>query len=368
MDSRKEIVHIDLFSGIAGAARAVDKVWPNSKHIFCEIDPYCQELIKLRFPGSYVHGDIKTFKKENIVTNSNRAGYRTSNGQTIKDREEGGKEWEYPQLELGRCGVDLLTGGFPCQPFSAAGRRKGTADDRHLWPEMLRVIREFKPRWVIGENVGGFITWGQGVVLEQVCTDLEGEGYEVQPFIIPAVSVNAPHRRDRVWIVAHSNISEHDREKPGSSTEKVQEEVGVREKNNTTRESSRADESISKDRLIDGHDSTTSTHTISTRTRGEGRKIGDQGGNASKDRGESIRQNNREASPSGVDTTTLYDWNRNWFEVATQLCGMDDGLPAELDRLKLSQAQHRTHRLRGLGNAWVPAVAVQIMQAIKEID
>jgi DNA (cytosine-5)-methyltransferase 1 len=101
--------------------------------------------------------------------------------------------------------VDILTGGFPCQPFSQAGKRKGTEDDRHLWPRMLEVIREVQPRWVVGENVYGLVNWDGGLVFDQVCLDLEAEGYEVQPIILPAVAVNAPHRRDRIWFVAYRN-------------------------------------------------------------------------------------------------------------------------------------------------------------------
>lgn len=99
----------------------------------------------------------------------------------------------------------ILTGGFPCQPFSVAGRRKGTDDHRYLWPEMLRVVQLTNPQWVIAENVRGLTNWSDGLVLETVCADLESEGYEVQPFIIPAVAVGAPHRRDRVWIIATRN-------------------------------------------------------------------------------------------------------------------------------------------------------------------
>lgn len=104
--------------------------------------------------------------------------------------------------------VVILTGGFPCQPFSHAGRRKGTADDRYLWPPMLEVIRNVRPDWVIAENVRGLVTWNEGMVLETVCADLENEGYEVQPLIIPAVAVGAPHRRDRVWIIARNTNSD----------------------------------------------------------------------------------------------------------------------------------------------------------------
>ena len=105
--------------------------------------------------------------------------------------------------------VDLVCGGFPCQPFSQAGKRKGRDDNRYLWPEMLRVIKETTPRWVIGENVPGLLSIEGGMVFERVCADLESEGYEVWPFIIPACAVNAKHKRDRVWIVAYSNRNRH---------------------------------------------------------------------------------------------------------------------------------------------------------------
>jgi DNA (cytosine-5)-methyltransferase 1 len=168
------MVHLDLFSGIGGFSLAVDRVWPNSTHIFCDNDLFCQSVLKKHWPNSTIYGDIKQLNPET---------------------------------------ADIVTGGFPCQPFSAAGRRRGTEDDRYLWPEMLRVIRLAKPAWVIGENVGGLTNWNNGMVLERVCTDLEDENYSVQPFIIPACAVQAPHRRDRIWIVAHTNSQNVERGK-----------------------------------------------------------------------------------------------------------------------------------------------------------
>ena len=158
--------HLDLFSGIGGFALAMDRVWGDVEHTFCEVDPFCQEVLRKHWPSAKIYGDIKKFRG-------------------------GGKA------------VDIVTGGFPCQPFSAAGKRKGTGDDRHLWPEMLRVIRAVSAEWVIGENVGGLVTWDKGVVLDQIVSDLEALGYEVCPLVIPACAKDATHRRDRLWILAH---------------------------------------------------------------------------------------------------------------------------------------------------------------------
>jgi DNA (cytosine-5)-methyltransferase 1 len=158
--------HGSLFSGIGGFDLASEWMgWENVFH--CEWDSFCQKVLKYYWPKSESYGDI------------------TKTDFTI---------WR------GR--IDILTGGFPCQPYSQAGKRLGKEDDRHLWPEMLRAIREIQPRWVVGENVHGIVNWSGGLVFEEVQTDLENEGYEVQPYILPAASVNAPHRRDRVFFVA----------------------------------------------------------------------------------------------------------------------------------------------------------------------
>ena len=179
-------MHLDLFSGIGGFALAVDSVWPRAEHTFCEIDPFCQAILKKHWPNSYIHEDIRT------LTNTK--------SEQAQPTEQSGL---HTQPRIQDTGVDILTGGFPCQPFSAAGKRKGTNDDRHLWPEMRRVIQEFRPRHVVAENVRGLLSIDGGLVFETVCTDLEALDYEVQPFVIPACAVGAPHRRDRVWIVAH---------------------------------------------------------------------------------------------------------------------------------------------------------------------
>ena len=162
------MTHGSLFSGIGGFDLAAQWAgWTNSFN--CEINPFCKTVLAYHFPDAKQYSDIRT-----------------------------------TDFTVWRGLIDVLSGGFPCQPFSLAGKRKGTKDDRHLWPEMLRAIREISPRWVVGENVFGIVNWSDGLVFEKVCAELETEGYEVQPYILPACAVNAPHRRDRVWFVAHS--------------------------------------------------------------------------------------------------------------------------------------------------------------------
>ena len=156
---------IDLFSGIGGFALGLESTGYFKTVQFVENEKWCQQILAKNFPGVPIHDDVKTFK-----------GYH----------------------------ADLVVGGFPCQPFSVAGKGKATQDDRHLWPDMFRVIKETKPTWVIGENVRNIVSISDGMVLEQVYLDLESQGYEVQSFIIPASAVNAPHQRYRTWIVAYS--------------------------------------------------------------------------------------------------------------------------------------------------------------------
>ena len=156
--------HIDLFTGIGGFTLAAE--WAGFRPIvFCEKDEYCQKILKRHWPNVPIVPDIKDFD---------------------------GRGWR---------GATLLTGGFPCQPFSVAGKRRGKDDDRYLWHEMFRVISEARPRWVVAENVTGII----GLALDDCLSDLESAGYSTETFIIPACAVGAPHRRDRVWIIAHND-------------------------------------------------------------------------------------------------------------------------------------------------------------------
>lgn len=294
--------HLDLFSGIGGFALAAQTVWGAEYECvgFCDNNYFCQQVLSKNFPGVPIYDDIRT------LTNTAGTGLERRTGQKLQGRESRPTR------------IDLITGGFPCQPFSAAGKRKGTADDRYLWPEMFRVISEFKPKWVIAENVKGLTTWSEGMVLEQVCTDLESQGYEVQPFIIPACGVNAPHRRERVWIVAHL------------ASERCHNGINHR-----------------KERQILHNQNRDATQSQS-------------------------KGNERQCwFGSNSEANRQPDWQRNWREVAFATCNdrMDDGVSKRLVRLPdgntISYAKWRKEALRAYGNAIVPQVAMEIMKSIK---
>lgn len=153
---------LDLFSGIGGFSLGLERAGMRTV-AFCEIDPFCQKVLKKHWPDVEIFKDVRTLDYEGAV--------------------------------------DVICGGYPCQPFSTAGKRKGAADDRHLWPSMFRLIKKHRPSWVIGENVAGHVSMG----LDDVLADLESEAYATRAFVIPACAVNAPHRRDRVWFVANAS-------------------------------------------------------------------------------------------------------------------------------------------------------------------
>ena len=302
------ITHYDLFAGIGGFSLALEEVFSEAKikHIFCEWAEFPTAVLKKHWPNGTFYGDIA-----DLVADTDSQRHKSSVAEPEAERRSNlcsrARSDENETLTI-------LTGGFPCQPFSHAGRRKGTADNRYQWPNMFRVIQNVKPDWVIAENVRGLVTWNDGMVLEQVCTDLESEGYEVQPFIIPAVAVNAPHRRDRIWIIANCANS--------------------RAKSLQKRE-------INPDDTADA------------------RCIGRKKRSSEDIQPESKKPERQNSYYSG--------WERDWREVAAATCNarMDDGLSREVDGVSYSFAKWRNESIKAYGNAIVPQVAMEIFRAIK---
>jgi DNA (cytosine-5)-methyltransferase 1 len=222
---------LDLFSGLGGFSLGLERTGHFKTIAFCDNDKFSKLILDKHWKGVKIYDDVREITKE-------------------KFKEDG---IPFP---------DIITGGFPCQPFSVAGKQKGTSDDRHLWPEMFRIIKAFKPRYVIGENVRGIINIQDGVVFETVCTDLESEGYEVQPFIIPAAGVGAPHRRERVWIIAvRSDVANTFCDDEGREISRGDEETrGIQEEHRTEHSTTRKSSRTSKVRKgDDGYESLENT-------------------------------------------------------------------------------------------------------------
>ena len=166
----KKYKHLDLFSGIGGFSLGLEATGAFETVAFCDYDQYCQKVLRKHWPWVTIYDDVKELNSERL----------SANGHTE---------------------VDIITGGYPCQPFSIAGRQKGEQDPRHVWPEMFRLVKELRPTWVIGENVSGHIKLGLDTVLE----NLESEGYATRAFSISASSIGSNHQRERVWIIANTN-------------------------------------------------------------------------------------------------------------------------------------------------------------------
>lgn len=322
MSYEKE-THIDLFSGIGGFALAADAVFPGIRHIFCDNEPFAQAILKKHWPSAPIFGDIRGLTADAISE-----GQLQQEGCKREKRERSSDKHPF-----------LLTGGFPCQPFSAAGRRKGTADNRYLWPEMHRVIRETLPRWVIAENVRGLTTWNEGMVLEAVCADLEMAGYEVWPFVIPAVAVNAPHKRERIWIVAYADGDKHRRWRGASG------------KANGIQGINRQEVRAGRTGGADDDDATDTEDKRQRGRRGEERGVQRKLVASEPRRDEARHQDERR------------DWS-DWYETAARLCTLDDGLPDGLVRPK----GWRNAALKAAGNAIVPQVAMELMIAIRDSE
>ena len=198
--------HLDLFSGIGGFALAAQ--WAGFETVgFCEINEWARKLLSQNFPNIPIHDDIKTMKGGNYGT------------------------------------IDLLTGGFPCQPYSVSGKQRGKNDERDCLPDMLRIIEESRPRWVISENSYNFLN----MEFNEIKTFLEAIGYEVgEPLIIPACAVNADHRRKRAWICAYSNEGRLQ----GGGEKEVQGSTALQKQSSRVFESERSRRCISKPRML----------------------------------------------------------------------------------------------------------------------
>ena len=311
--------HGSLFSGIGGFDLAAEWMgWENVFH--CEWNPFGQRILKHYWPNAKSYDDI---------TKTDFTSHRGA--------------------------IDILTGGFPCQPYSLAGKRKGKADDRHLWPEMLRAIREIQPQWVVGENVFGIVNWNGGMVFDEVQADLEAEGYEVQPYVLPACAVNAPHRRDRVWFVAYRNTEQREyaaerlksefvellTKNPGSNGrpgEQREEEPGIGEQRNA---------GSGDNERVSAND-------------GEAGVAADTCGPGFKERHVPGKSNGSGYS-SGICIAEPPTWNN--FPTQPPVRGRNDGLSEYLDGITFSK--WRNESIKAYGNAIVPQVALQIFKAIE---
>lgn len=294
--------HLDVFSGIGGFALAAQAAGYSTIG-FSEIEPYACKILKRHWPDVPNYGDIR-------------------NVRNIR--------------------ADLITGGFPCQPFSLAGKRLGQKDDRHLWPEMCRVIGEARPTWVLGENVPGIIS----LELDRVLSDLESLGYSVWPFAIPACALDARHRRERIWIVGHANGERCDRQRvsilAGRPLQAGAETDGT------------------SPAVADATGERKQKPADKTDARANGRQAWNESGNGGEPLSNAARQQARRiqqrplpayacASRDGANAPAAWATEPELGRVA-------DGIP------------NRAHRLRGLGNAIVPQVAETLIRMMARME
>jgi DNA (cytosine-5)-methyltransferase 1 len=322
------MIHASLFSGIGGFDLAAE--WMNWQNVFhCEWNPFCQKVLKHHFPNSIPYHDI------------------TKTDFTIH-----------------RGSIDVLTGGFPCQPYSQAGKRLGKEDERHLWPEMLRAVREIQPSWVVGENVRGLVNWDGGLVFDEVQADLEAEGYEVWPFLLPAAGVDAPHERYRIWFVAlNAKFTTYGRYKSEESTGN-----GVDlERNELV--STRWDESTDKPYSSGYNGLNTDTDDIGHAGSGETWRGQSGSSNLCCDDATYPNGIRLRGQSNGTGVAGQLSKNgeaNNWDNFPTQspVCDGNDGVSAGLDGITFSK--WRNESIKAGGNAIVPQVVYQIFKAINQ--
>lgn len=396
--------HASLFSGIGGAEVAASMMgWQNLFH--CEIQEFPRKVLDYWFPNSESYEDIT------------KTDFTKWHGK-----------------------VDVLTGGFPCQPFSLAGRRKGADDNRYLWPQMLRAIRQIHPTWVVGENVNGIKTMVESCqvthmgrtdylfeenhlyreesrfTLDKICADLEAEGYSVQPIVIPACAIGAPHRRDRVWIIAHTQCDGHSPQGHGNqrARAKKSKEGQDRPQPRSRRHGSGTTPSYAHGTRQRREKNKQEPFTECSRTPNLGtRRSKRLASHSLQHRSHEVHQDHQSQFPNGARTNSLgsqwysfhssrlqrhdahaiserlegmyQSWGEeskrkcvwrdfarhceegHWKHFPTQspVCRGNDGIPFDVDSLTISFPKWRQESIKAYGNAWVPQVAYEIFRAIE---
>ena len=326
---------LDLFSGIGGFSLGLESTGYFETITFVEKDKFCQQVLKKNFKNIPIESEVRNVKGD-------------------------------------RYAADIITGGFPCQPFSVAGKRRGTDDDRYLWDETIRIIRECKPRWFIGENVEGIINIQEGMVLRQVQDDLEKEGFQVQCLVIPASSIGAWHQRKRVWILAYS---EHN----GSHRQEGNETI---ESSNQSKEwlFIGDDKDVSNSKRNEHQHSTTreggankiwgfypkkekqTSHDLWSKTTGCDAIHGEDVPNSNTE-GLERHNSEQELSEQKLRLSTNQDdeGRKTWWEAQSRICGVPNGVSFELDK-------DRKDRIKSLGNSIVPLIARQLGLAIMKAE
>ena len=294
--------HGSLFSGIGGFDLAADMMgWDNVFH--CEINPFCRKILNYYYPNAESFEDIKKtdFKK---FANT----------------------------------IDIISGGFPCQPFSGAGKRRGTEDERYLWEEMLRAIEEIQPSWVVAENVFGLVNWNGGMVFNKVQTDLESKGYEVWSYLLAAASINAPHRRERVFFIGKKDKNITDSMCDGS------------QESNEVKSDIRRFNAFNDSCENVGKQSTSDSMCESSQR--------------SKDKGDIAKKKRERQLQRDSSGQICNQWEN--FPSQSAICGGDDGFSCELDNITFSK--WREESIKGYGNAVVPQLIVQLFKTIEAYE
>jgi DNA (cytosine-5)-methyltransferase 1 len=311
---------LDLFSGIGGFSLGLESTGFFKTIAFVEKDKFCRQVLQKNFNNIPIEEDIRNVRGSNYA-------------------------------------ADVITGGFPCQPFSVAGKRKGTDDDRYLWDETIRVVAECKPRWFIGENVEGLININNGMVLRQVQTDLEEQGFQVQCIVIPASGIGAWHQRKRIWIVAYSHNNgsyRSQRNETEQSCNKQEDRLSFRDdKDVPNTESSRCGRWSCKKCSV-GEWSFLPREQQGCEMGSEIKGCSGDVPNTNDKRLQ--RFNSEQITPKQKLRFTSNkndERSKTWWQAQSEFCGVPNGISYELDK-------DRSSRIKALGNSIVPQIARQI--------